>query len=640
VPLLHRIALRTKFLILGFIALALVVIPTALFFREIAQQVAFSENESAAKNAVIALNAVVQFTQTHRGIAAGSLNGNETLAQRRPEMRDKVNRHMDLLDAEFKSMGVSNALATQWNDIRQTWKGLEQDVASKALQAPKSNQLHTQLIEKVQLLNETLLAESGMSLDPDRDTHFLIQAALVNMPALSENMGRMRATGVNFLAKAEMPPEGRASLAALDRRAKELHGEMTRNLQRAMDANPGFKTHLSQHAQSSLDNALKTLAMADKALISATEINTPAPQYFEDFTRSIDGLYAFNAVAMSTLSDALDARAERLRRTEVLIGVALGLGLMAGAWLAVVFIRSIVGPVNEAVVVAHAVSKGDLTIDVPVRGNNEFGLLMAAMAEMRNQLAQVVTSVRQGSQSVALASAEIAQGNNDLSARTENQASALEETASSMEELGGTVDKNADAARLANQLALNASAVAIQGGEVVGQVVQTMRDINESSRKIADIISVIDSIAFQTNILALNAAVEAARAGEQGRGFAVVASEVRALAGRSAAAAKEINGLITTSVDTVAKGSTLVDQAGSTMTEVVGSIKRVTDIMGDIAAASSDQSLGVSQVGEAVSQLDQATQQNAALVEEMAAAATGLKTQAENLVDVVAVFKV
>ena len=288
--------------------------------------------------------------------------------------------------------------------------------------------------------------------------------------------------------------------------------------------------------------------------------------------------------------------------------------------------------------VASQVAAGDLSVRLPVCGDDTSSV-MAAMARMQAALIEVVSSVRSGSESVATASAEIAQGNQDLSSRTESQASALEETAASMEELSSTVKQNADNARQANQLAQSASSVAIQGGEVVAQVVDTMKDINDSSRKIGDIISVIDGIAFQTNILALNAAVEAARAGEQGRGFAVVATEVRALAGRSAEAAKEIKTLISASVERVEQGSALVDQAGATMTEVVGSIRRVTDIMGEISAASTEQSQGVSQVGEAITQMDQATQQNAALVEEMAAAASSLKSQAQELVGTVAVFK-
>ena len=314
---------------------------------------------------------------------------------------------------------------------------------------------------------------------------------------------------------------------------------------------------------------------------------------------------------------------------------AVVLAVVIGFWI----VRSITEPLNRAVSLSMAVAAGDLSQNFEVKGKNETSQLLMALKQMMEGLASVVHTVRQGSESVASASSQIAQGNQDLSGRTETQASALEETAASMEELNSTVRQNADNARQANQLAQSASNIAVEGGEIVAQVVHTMKGINDSSQKIADIISVIDGIAFQTNILALNAAVEAARAGEQGRGFAVVASEVRSLAGRSAEAAKEIKQLITESVERVAQGSVLVDKAGATMAEVVASIRRVTDIMGEISAASSEQSAGVSQVGEAVMQMDQATQQNAALVEEMAAAANSLRGQAQELVQAVAVFK-
>jgi methyl-accepting chemotaxis protein len=309
------------------------------------------------------------------------------------------------------------------------------------------------------------------------------------------------------------------------------------------------------------------------------------------------------------------------------------------AWLVTrSIVRQLGAEPSEAAAFAQYVAAGDLTRECNLRRDDQTSL-MAQMKAMQTSLAQVVENVRSNAEGVASASSQIAQGNTDLSSRTEEQASALEETAASMEQLSSTVKQNADNARQGNQLAQSASTVAVKGGEVVGQVVQTMKGINDASKKISDIIGVIDGIAFQTNILALNAAVEAARAGEHGRGFAVVASEVRSLAGRSADAAKEIKKLISASVERVEQGTVLVDQAGATMNEVVSSIQRVTDLMGEISAASAEQSAGVAQVGEAVIQMDQATQQNAALVEESAAAAESLRSQAQQLVQAVAVFK-
>ena len=325
--------------------------------------------------------------------------------------------------------------------------------------------------------------------------------------------------------------------------------------------------------------------------------------------------------------------------SQVLLGVGTLVAIALGALLAFTVTRSIVRPVQQGKEAAESIARGDLTHSIAAQGQDEMGQMLQALATMQSRLATIVGNVRHNAEGVATASAEIASGNNDLSARTEQQASALQQTAASMEQLGSTVRQNADNARTASQLAVTASTVAQQGGAVVAEVVDTMKGINDSSKKIADIISVIDGIAFQTNILALNAAVEAARAGEQGRGFAVVAGEVRSLAQRSAEAAKEIKGLIGTSVERVERGTALVDKAGTTMAEVVAAIRRVTDIVAEISAASSEQSQGVGQVGEAITQMDQTTQQNAALVEQSAAAADSLKTQAGQLVDAVAVFR-
>ena len=300
--------------------------------------------------------------------------------------------------------------------------------------------------------------------------------------------------------------------------------------------------------------------------------------------------------------------------------------------------RSITVPMHEAVQVAQTVAKGDLTSRIEVKSTDETGQLLQALKDMNESLVRIVGEVRTSTDTIATASAQIASGNQDLSSRTEEQASSLEETASSMGELTSTVRQNGENANQANQLAISAADIAVKGGVVVSQVVETMGSINESSKKMSDIINVIDGIAFQTNILALNAAVEAARAGEQGRGFAVVATEVRNLAQRSAGAAREIKGLIDDSVSKIESGNRLVDQAGSTMTEIVGSIQRVTDIMSEITAATREQVDGIEQINQAVMDMDSVTQQNAALVEEAAAAAESLEQQAANLVEVVSVF--
>lgn len=370
--------------------------------------------------------------------------------------------------------------------------------------------------------------------------------------------------------------------------------------------------------------------------------------------RSITDIDAAIKGADKPIKQALRELAEIIKKETNAAGIAIDQLVSVGKWwtsitaasaIAVSFLlawlvsRSITKPLHVALLVARTVANGDLTSVIRPGGKDETAQLLEALRDMNHHLIKIVSNVRTGTDTIATASSQIAAGNMDLSSRTEEQASSLEETASFMEELTATVKQNADNAHQANQLAVSASDVAIRGGTVVSQVIDTMSEINASAKKIADIISVIDGIAFQTNILALNAAVEAARAEEQGRGFAVVASEVRNLAQRSAAAAKEIKALISDSVGKVDVGTKLVAQAGSTMDEVVGGIKRVTDMMREITAASQEQSAGIEQVNQAIGQMDQVTQQNSALVEEAAAAAESLQDQTSNLVQVVSVFK-
>ncbi|MES2316328.1 MAG: methyl-accepting chemotaxis protein [Pseudomonadota bacterium] len=358
-------------------------------------------------------------------------------------------------------------------------------------------------------------------------------------------------------------------------------------------------------------------------------------------TKKIDEIVNFISVQSTTLMATINKqRVETERQTSIGLATILLVTIVVGAAIMVWLVRSITKPLNEALEIARTVASGDLSTHIDVKGTDEIGMLLMSLKDMHDSLAEIVGKVRAGTLSIAQASREIAEGNQDLSARTEEQASSLEETAASMEELTTTVKRNGDNAGQASKLASDASSVAVRGGEAVAQVIHTMGSINESSKKIVDIIGVIDGIAFQTNILALNAAVEAARAGEQGRGFAVVASEVRNLAQRSAAAAKEIKGLIGDSVDKVETGSRLVGQAGTTMNEVVSSVQRVTAIITEIAVASGEQNAGIDQINEAVSQMDAVTQQNAALVEQAAAAAEAMQQQAASLEQAVSVFKI
>ncbi len=367
-------------------------------------------------------------------------------------------------------------------------------------------------------------------------------------------------------------------------------------------------------------------ALLEKTYLPAAEAYQASVAEFANMQRSM----------LDELAGHIKDLKEQSRNRVVLLALlCVALSVIIAVWLT----RSITRPIQEAVISARRVAKGDLSGEIEIKSNDEVGQLQQALKDMTGNLLKIVGDIRKGTESIATSSSEIAAGNQDLSSRTEQQASSLEETASSMEELTSTVKQNADNARQANQLAITAADVAVKGGEVVAEVVDTMAAINDASKKVVDIISVIDGIAFQTNILALNAAVEAARAGEQGRGFAVVATEVRSLAQRSSAAAKEIKDLIGDSVSKVESGTELVGQAGKTMEEVVASIRRVTDIVAEITAASNEQSAGIEQVNQAIAQMDQVTQQNAALVEEAAAASESMHNQSQQLSQAVSEFK-
>ena len=422
--------------------------------------------------------------------------------------------------------------------------------------------------------------------------------------------------------------------------ARGRNAELVKKLEETITSDKG-RTLLKAAAEARAPYNASVQRVVDKALNNEADaardlLLTETRQAQEKYFAAVESLIVFQKELMHNAAKDTD---DKVAFAAMAVLAAAVLAAVVGAAMAVVITRSVVQPIQQAVGAAETVAAGDLRVHLDTSRRDEAGQLLSALQRMTESLVAIVSTVRGNAESVATASGQIAQGNADLSQRTEEQASSLQQTAASMEELSATVNHNTDTARQAAQLADGAARVAEGGGQVMTQVVSTMQDITTSSKKISDIIGTIDGIAFQTNILALNAAVEAARAGEQGRGFAVVAGEVRLLAQRSAEAAREIKTLISASVERVEAGNTLVGEAGRTMDDVVGQVRRVADLISEISAASTEQSKGIGQVGEAVTQLDQVTQQNAALVEESAAAAESLRSQAGQLAATVATFK-
>ena len=383
---MHRISLSQKFMILGLLALVMVAAPTLVLYRNSAAEIAVVEREDMGVHAVATLIRVVQMTQTHRGMSAGALGGNEALAERRPGQRDKVVKAMDELDAELKAAQAAEKTMGMWTSVRKSWASLEQMVASKQIKSAESIKLHTQLIEDMLVVNEELVSEFGLALDPAEDTYFLIQSSMVHMPLLGENLGILRAQGTGFLNAGALPPEGRATLSGLVKRVQEVRGDMFRNLDRAMTANRDLKADIGTPGEASRALVGKTLTLVDSALINAADYKYPATAYFDEFTRAIDSLYDFNALAIKSLKKELDNRAVRLHRSMYILLGLLGVGLLASLGLAVAFVRSITGPVSDAVAVASAVAQGDLNMNVVVQGNNETGQLLSSLAKMQTTL--------------------------------------------------------------------------------------------------------------------------------------------------------------------------------------------------------------------------------------------------------------
>ena len=639
--LITKLRLAHKLALLGGLAALVVGALLTLQVRQAVQTLGAIDGERTGIEPSRALLEVVRLTQQHRGLSAVVLGGKadaEPLrAARQAEVDQAAQRFSAILDSRIDSPRARE----DWKQVSSQWQALAQAVAQRQIGVPDSMSRHTALIEAELELHDRVIDHFGLSLDAEAKTSFLVASVLQQMPRLTELMGQTRARGALLLARQSAAPEEKAVLAALAERIRVQLRDLQLTLDKAYAADPHgkLKASIGEGAAQAAQLTQGLVDLARREILDAETLRHPSADYFKSATAAIDAVYGLATTGGQVLEAELrDRRSTLLTQQTVLLG-GIVLLLALCLWLGATVAHSITGPAAAARDAARRIAGGDLTGAVPAAGGDEMGELLDAMRLMQAALVDVVRQVRLHADSVATASARIAQGNGDLSQRTEAQASSLQQAAATMAQLGGSARQNTDSARQADQLAQQASQVAVQGGEVVGRFVDTMKGISESSQRIAEIIAVIDGIAFQTNILALNAAVEAARAGEQGRGFAVVAGEIRSLAQRSAEAAREIKVLIGASVERVQQGTQLVDHAGQTMQEVVAGIRRVSDLVGEITAASVEQSSGVQQVGDAVGQMDQATQQHAALVEQSAAAAESLKQQAAALVQAVGVFQ-
>jgi methyl-accepting chemotaxis protein len=622
-----------------------VALPAALLADRVWSDVQNTRQEMNGIGPANALLKTLKLTQQHRGLTAQWLAGRSDAGPTRAAKAAEVGQAIAAAEAELAARGADAGQMNQlFGKARDSWKALLADLDAKRLDGPASFRRHTAAVKELEFALQKVTEHWGLLFDPVPSDYMMIVGSLQETPFELELIAQIRGSGASLLAAGGVvPPVERAHFVALSDRLVAQHHRTAHALQRSLQLSSQVRPDLAKAAASIEALGQRAFALAEQHVLQPEKLTYSSTAYYDELTRLVDDGYAAQGALVAglerSLTDRIAAQQLRLAATVaavvVLLGMSLGLTLHTRAWLR----RSLGAEPGVLAEAARHVAEGDLAHPLAVPAGDRSSV-MAAMSHMQQSLARVVGGVRSNANEVAVASGQIAQGNQDLSARTESQASALQQTAASMEELRTTIGHGADSARQASQLATQASDVASRGGAAVGVLAETMQRIQESSKRIADIIGTIDGIAFQTNILALNAAVEAARAGEQGRGFAVVASEVRALAQRSGEAAREIRGLIASSVERVEEGNRQGSHAADTMQEVVQSIRRVSDLIGEVSSAAQEQASGVHQVSEAVTQMDQATQQNAALVEQSAAAAESLRQQADALMRGVSAFRV
>jgi methyl-accepting chemotaxis protein len=630
-----------KFALLGLIGVALFVVPTTFYIISAESVIAHKTQEISGVVPARTLLHIVQLIQQHRGMSAVMISGNSSIAAERQGKAGEIDREIQALQEQLRvrrntDERLSKEIAAQQND----WKNLRDSIDAGKITGLQSFNRHSDAIGRWFEINELILDHFKLTLDVNLDSSKLITGGFVALPLLTEELGKMRARGATLLNRGTESVDDKLAIIGSSQRAQERLKQADRLFQQAFLINPSLSGSLGDTLAEAKRQAAEAIVLAEEKLIRTETLDYSSKEYFSRFTVAIDAQFKVVDAMINNIKLTLSLQTAELRQRQIWLLASMAILALFAAWVGTMLTRSITVPMAQSVSMVQRVAAYDLTMQESVIGKDESAQLLDTLNVMTDSLGNIVSDVRASIDVIHVASKEIANGNTDLSNRTESQASSLEETASSMEQLTATVRQNADNARQANELVNSASGLALKGGDVVNNVVQTMGSIKQSSDRIVDIISVIDAIAFQTNILALNAAVEAARAGEQGRGFAVVASEVRTLAQRSASAAKEIKTLIGDSVKQVETGGRLVDEAGVTMGEIVTAVQHVAEIMGEITAASQEQSAGITAVNTAIVQIDVITQQNAALVEQAAAAAESLQEQADLLAHAVSVFKI
>jgi methyl-accepting chemotaxis protein len=636
-----RLTLIQRFALIGAVAVAPTTIPSTAYVRQSVGLLHVAQREAQGVEPTETAIRALQQTIVHRTLVHRVASGEEGAQAQLATQTRELDKSMDSLDGiadQVQSATTKAALAKLSTD----WATVRDKPITRGSRDADDQAAHGVVIADLFALNDALGDDFGLALDPEADTYHLILAGTVYLPELKEHLADARDGGRSILESGSKSAGELQDVAGAVALAEEELANLLRSLGKATESNPALETALAGPLRDASAATKQSIGLVRERVLRPQHVTYAPASYQAALTRAIDRQTSLGDQATETLATLLNERVNGIKhRLWLLAATMAGLALF-GLGIALVVVRSILreigGEPRDVVALTDAVAQGDLSVRIEAREGDTHSIV-AATAGMKDNLSNVVSLVRTNAESVASASAHIAQGNNDLRQRTEAQAGALQQTAASMEQLGATVRQNSDNAARANDLAREAASVAVEGGDAVAKMVDRMTDINASSHKIADIVGVMDGIAYQTNILALNAAVEAARAGEQGNGFAVVADEVRALAQRSSTASKEIKVLIDDSVRQVEMGSALVETAGETMDHVVEAIQKVSDVMREISAASVEQSAGVGDIGQAVAQMDHVTQQNAALVEESAAAADSLSKQAESLVTAVSVFR-